>query len=125
MTGQGARISHEKDAAFAEGLRDFFAYRDLGIAEATGGAAVAHVIRATGASEKAQAWHSHATQFQLVYVLKGWVDFEYEGQGRVRLKAGSSVYQPPNIRHRELGHSEDLEMLEVVTPGKFATTEDQ
>ena len=125
MAGQGARISHQKDAAFAEGLRDFFAYRDLGIAEATGGAAVAHVIRATGASDKAQAWHSHATRFQMVYVLKGWIDFEYEGQGRVRLQAGSSVYQPPSIRHRELGHSEDLEMLEVVTPAKFATREDQ
>ena len=27
--------------------------------------------------------HVHKTTFQLVYVLKGWIEFEYEGQGRV------------------------------------------
>ena len=125
MTKQGARIAHKQDAVFETGLRDFYAYRDLGIADATGGAAVAHVIRATSASDETHAWHSHATGFQMVYVLQGWIDFEYEGQGRVRLQAGSSVYQPPSIRHRELGHSADLEMLEVVTPAQFATTEDK
>ena len=39
----------------------------------------------------------------------------------VRLEAGSCVYQPPEMRRRELGHSEDIEMLEVVLPGKFQT----
>ena len=33
-------------------------------------------------------------------VLKGWVEFEYEDIGFVRLEAGSSVYQPPMIKHR-------------------------
>jgi mannose-6-phosphate isomerase-like protein (cupin superfamily) len=56
-------------------------------------------------------------------VLKGWVEFEYEGHGVVRLEAGSSVYQPPRIRHRELGHSADLELLEIVMPADFATHE--
>ena len=56
-----------------------------------------------------------------MYVLKGWIEFEYEGQGAVRLEAGSCVYQPPGIRHRELGHSEDVEMLEVVLPAGFTT----
>jgi hypothetical protein len=31
------------------------------------------------------------------------------------------VHQPPGIRHRELGHSEDLELLEVVLPADFKT----
>jgi mannose-6-phosphate isomerase-like protein (cupin superfamily) len=39
----------------------------------------------------------------------------------VRLEAGSCVHQPPGIRHRELGHSEDLELLEVVLPADFKT----
>jgi quercetin dioxygenase-like cupin family protein len=65
--------------------------------------------------------HIHQTAFQLVYVLKGWIEFEYEGQGVVRLEAGSCVHQPPAIRHRELGHSDDIEMLEVVMPADFAT----
>ena len=42
---------------------------------------------------------------------------------RVRLLAGSSVYQPPRIRHRELGHSDDLELLEIVMPADFKTVE--
>ena len=67
--------------------------------------------------------HLHDTTFQLVYVLKGWIEFEYEGAGRVRLEAGSCVHQPPRIRHREIAHSDDVEMLEIVMPGDFATEE--
>lgn len=58
-----------------------------------------------------------------MYVLKSWIEFEYEGQGLVRLEAGSCVYQPPSIRHREVGHSDDVEMLEIVMPAKFVTEE--
>lgn len=58
-----------------------------------------------------------------MYVLKGWIEFEYEGQGLVRLETGSCVYQPPSIRHREVGHSDDVEMLEIVMPAKFVTEE--
>ena len=57
----------------------------------------------------------------MVYVLKGWVRFEYEGTGEVLLEAGSSVYQPPRIRHREIAHSDDLEMLEITAPAEFPT----
>ena len=46
---------------------------------------------------------------------------EYEGQGLVRLEAGSCVFQPPSIRHREIRHSDDVEMLEIGMPGDFAT----
>jgi hypothetical protein len=60
---------------------------------------------------------------QFVYVLKGWVLFEYEGVGRVMMKAGSCFYQPPRIRHRELEHSRDIEMLEIVSPANFKTRE--
>jgi len=31
------------------------------------------------------------------------------------------VHQPPSIRHREIGHSEDIEMLEIVMPADFQT----
>jgi quercetin dioxygenase-like cupin family protein len=120
MTTKGFVVSHARDASFERGLRSFFEYRDLGIANATEGAVVAHVIRASGREFSGQP-HLHRTTFQLVYVLKGWIEFEYEGQGRVRLEAGSCVYQPPSIRHREIGHSEDIEMLEIVMPAAFAT----
>lgn len=48
----------------------------------------AHAIRAAAGTAFARQPHLHRTEFQLVYVLEGWIEFEYEGQGRVRLEAG-------------------------------------
>ncbi len=123
MNTQSFTVTHAHGAPFERGLRSFFEYRDLGIQQATGGRADAHVIRAAAGTAFSSQPHLHETTFQLVYVLRGWIEFEYEGQGRVRLEAGSCVYQPPQIRHRELGHSDDIEMLEVVFPGDFKTVE--
>lgn len=123
MSVSGFVVTHARDATFERGLRSFFAYRDLGIQEATGGRVVAHVIRAASGEAFSGQPHLHETTFQLVYVLKGWIEFEYEGQGVVRLEAGSCVHQPPGIRHREIGHSADVELLEVVMPGDFKTVE--
>jgi quercetin dioxygenase-like cupin family protein len=121
MTTEGFVASHAKGAVFERGLRSFFEYRDLGIKLATQGRVAAHVIRAAAGKEFSSQPHLHRTEFQLVYILKGWIEFEYEGQGIVRLEAGSCVHQPPGIRHRELGHSDDIEMLEIVLPAGFDT----
>jgi quercetin dioxygenase-like cupin family protein len=123
MTTKGFTVSHARDAAFDSGLRSFFEYRDLGIKDTTEGRVAAHVIRALPGAPFKGAPHRHGVAFQLVYVLKGWVEFEYEGQGAVRLESGSCVHQPPGIRHRELGHSDDLEMLEIVMPADYTTQE--
>ena len=123
MTTLGFTVTHARDATFARGLRSFFEYRDLGIKRVTAGQIDAHVIRAAAGTDFSSQPHLHRTTFQLVYVLKGWIEFEYEGQGTVRLEAGSCVYQPPEIRHREVGHSEDVEMLEIVMPADFKTEE--
>ena len=58
---------------------------------------------------------------QMVYILQGWVVFEYEGQGEVTLRKGTSVLQPPGIRHREISHSDDLELIEICSPAEFET----
>ena len=116
------RVSHLRDSKFAKrGLRSYFEYRDLGIKHATKGKVVAHVIRARPGRAPHGEWHAHDCEVQFVYVLKGWVLFEYEGVGKVMMKAGSCFYQPPRIRHRELKHSRDLEMIEVVAPANFKT----
>jgi quercetin dioxygenase-like cupin family protein len=117
----GFAVSHARDASWDDGLRGFFAYRDLGVASATDGRVGAHVIRARGASTEPGERHRHRLEFQLVYVLRGWVEFDYDGVGRVRLEAGSSVVQPPGIGHAELAHSADLEMLEITLPARFET----
>src|SRR5919109_295415 len=115
-------VSHLKGSSFARrGLRSYFEYRDLGIKRATRGKVVAHVIRARAGKAPHGEWHAHDCKVQFVYVLKGWVLFEYEGVGRVMMKAGSCFYQPPRIRHREIRHSKNLEMIEVVAPARFRT----
>ena len=117
-------VSHRKGSKFERrGLRSYFEYRDLGIKRATQGKVVAHVIRARPGRAPHGEWHYHDIAVQFVYVLKGWVRFEYEGVGEVLMKAGSCFYQPPRIRHRELKHSRDLEMIEVVSPATFKTLE--
>lgn len=129
MTGlwknQAFAITHADDGAFeGAGLRPFFEYRQLGISEATKGAYGAHLILAVPGMESPAAWHSHDLDFQMVYVTKGWVVFEYEGSCEHILRAGSCVLQPPGIKHREVRHSDDLELLEVVSPANFDTHEE-
>jgi len=122
MARSAFRVSHLESSRFLKrGLRGYFEYRDLGIKRATGGKLVAHVIRARPGKAPHGEWHSHDCRLQFVYVLKGWVQFEYEGVGRVTMKAGSCFYQPPNIKHREIRHSKNLEMIEIVGPAAFKT----
>ncbi len=104
-----------------QGLRGYFEYRDLGIADATNGDVVAHVIRAKEGHNATGQWHVHDCKFQMYYVLKGWARFEYEGQGIKTVKEGDCVLQPAGIRHREIEHSEDLELIEIVSPADFGT----
>lgn len=115
-------VSHAKTSAFkAQGLRSFFEYRDLGISGATNGKVGAHVIRAIPGAHSGGNDHMHTLQFQMVYVLKGWVRFWYDGEGEVLLEEGSCVHQPPGIKHREIAHSDDVEMLEITLPASFET----
>lgn len=119
----GLVISHADASPFkSAGLRSFFEYRQLGIAGPTGGAFGAQIIRAVPGDASSQEWHMHSLDFQLVYVIKGWVEFEYEGHGKVILRAGASALQPPRIVHREVRHSDDMELLEVTAPAEFATS---
>jgi len=116
-------VSHPRDDDFAEGgLRPYARYRDLGFAKATGGAAVAHVIRfVPPCTDEVRQWHTHAIEFQMVYVLKGSITTEMEGQAPITMRAGSSWIQPPGIRHRVVDYSDDCEVLEVVLPAEFDT----
>ena len=119
-------VQHARDRGFAyDGLRKYFEYRDLGIHTATDGKAVMHVIRAREGTSATGEWHHHNVSLQFFYVLKGWAVFEYEGHGVHRLEAGTCVHQPPGIRHREIEHSADLELIEVVLPGDFETISDE
>lgn len=115
-------FSHFDPNAFEAGLRSYARYRDLGIAKATGGAAVAHVIRfVPPCTDEVRQWHTHAVDFQMIYVLKGWIVSEMEGHAPERMNVGSAWIQPPNIKHRVVDYSDDCEVLEIVLPADFKT----
>jgi len=123
---QSIAISHYRDEDFkADGLRTYAKYRDLGIADASHGLAQAHVIRLIGPCNPAEVskLHFHDVEFQMVYVLKGWVKTYIEGQGETLMKQGSAWSQPPRIKHMILDYSDDVELLEVILPAEFKTVE--
>jgi mannose-6-phosphate isomerase-like protein (cupin superfamily) len=123
---QRIAISHHRDEDFkADGLRAYAQYRDLGVAEASQGLARAHVIRLIGPCDPAEVskLHFHDVDFQMVYVLKGWVKTYMEGHGETLMKEGSSWTQPPRIKHLIMDYSDDVELLEIILPAEFKTVE--
>jgi mannose-6-phosphate isomerase-like protein (cupin superfamily) len=114
-----------KDAVYKTGLRSFMEYRDLGIANATHGKMRAHVIRIKKDADShdlhTTGLHRHLCDFQMFYVLKGWIKFVYEGQGEYTFNTGDCVLQPPGIVHNELDCSDDLEVLEIYSPAVHQT----
>jgi mannose-6-phosphate isomerase-like protein (cupin superfamily) len=115
-----------KDAVYKPGLRSFMEYRDLGIDQATHGKFRAHVVRikddAAGAHElHTTGLHRHECDFQMFYVLKGWIRFVYETEGEYTFHVGDCILQPPGIVHNELDCSDDLEILEIYSPAVHPT----
>jgi mannose-6-phosphate isomerase-like protein (cupin superfamily) len=123
---QRIAISHHREEDFkADGLRTYAKYRDLGIADASHGLARAHVIRLIGPCNPAEVskLHFHDVEFQMVYVLKGWVKTYMEGHGETMMKEGSAWTQPPRIKHLIMDYSDDVELLEIILPADFKTVE--
>ena len=125
-TKQLFSASLAKDAVYKTGLRSFMEYRDLGIEKATHGQFRAHVIRIKKDAGSDHALHTtglhrHLCDFQMFYVLKGWIKFIYEGEGERTFHPGDCVLQPAGIVHNELDCSDDLEVLEMYSPAIHQT----
>ena len=123
---QRIAISHHREEDFkADGLRTYAKYRDLGIGDASHGLAHAQVIRLQGPCNPAEVskLHYHDIEFQMVYVLKGWVKTYMEGEGETLMQTGSAWTQPPRVKHMILDYSDDVELLEIILPAEFKTVE--
>lgn len=125
-TKQKFNVNHFRAEDFrADGLRNYAQYRDLGMSEATNGLLQAHVIRLVPPCDPAvvSKRHFHDVDVQMIYVLKGWIRSEFEGQGEVIMREGAAWLQPPRIKHTVLDYSDDCELLEIILPAEFETVE--
>ena len=118
-------VSHHNEADFDAGLRRYAKYRDLGISAATNGLVQAHVVQFVPPCrpEEVSKLHYHDVEFQMVYVLKGSIKTELEGQGAITMREGSCWIQPPRVKHKVLDYSDDCQVLEIVLPADFKTVE--
>ena len=82
---------------------------------------LALVTSATQGIGPASGWHYHVYEYQLVYVLKGWVDLEAEDGTHVRIEAGDSVLIPGGMYHNApdtAGAANEIEVLRSRFPPK-------
>jgi uncharacterized cupin superfamily protein len=100
VTAQKVAHARAAEPVLVKGRRDFFKYRDLGVADASAGA-----LRA-----------------QFIYMLEGWVDLEFEDGRTIRVEKGDSLFIPGYLRHNEIRTSDKMEILEVSSPGQMGTT---
>ncbi len=96
-------------------------YRDL-VPDRLGGSIIASHIRIPDGGPVPDMVHFHKVGFQLIFCILGWVDVVYEDQGdKMRLTAGDCFIQPPEIRHRVLEASDNVQVIEIGVPAEHVT----
>ena len=108
------------DASWTVG-RAGMRYRDL-IPSRLGGVFIASHIHIPNGGPVPDYVHYHRINFQMIYCKSGWVRVVYEDQGApFVMHAGDCVLQPPEIRHRVLESSDNLEVIEIGAPAEHET----
>jgi quercetin dioxygenase-like cupin family protein len=103
------------------GPRNFFDYRNLGVAEATNRRIEVQVVRAQRAKEGGTGWHSH-DMAQLSYGLSGWAMLDVEGSHtQVRQAVGDALSIPAHWRHNASSFSDDYWALQLQIPADYET----
>lgn len=122
-TPHGRTVAHARASApvLVKGRRDFFQYRDLGVAEASAGAMRAQVMSASQGMSRPTGWHYHECDGQFIYLLQGWVELQFEDGATIRVEQGDSLFIPGFVRHNEIRTSETMEILELSVPGQLGT----
>lgn len=119
-----SHIKPEDTGWRTDGLRNFFFYRDLGVADATGGRVIAQLVKANPdfPPVAGTGWHQHVAEFHIVYMTKGWARFMYRDEEHL-VSAGDCVHQQPGITHYLFDYSPDMEYLEITSPAAFGTVD--
>ena len=98
------------------------AFHALGIAKATNGKVIAHLVKANKPPTEGTGWHHHVCEFQIVLMTKGWAKFMYEDKVTL-VEAGDCIHQRSGMTHYLFDYSPDMEYLEIVSPADFGTVE--
>lgn len=106
-----------------DGLRAYFEYRDLQVAQATQRRIHVHVLRAVTASAALGTRTHYHSASQFFYVFSGWADLAVEGQPDVRMHAGDAMCIARGTPHNVLGFSADYAIVEMCLPADFDTVE--
>ncbi len=121
---QSFTVSRAGDAAEWGVGRAGMRYRDL-IPDREGGRFIASHIHIPAAGPVPDYVHFHKVRFQMIFCYRGWARLVYEDQGPpFVLNAGDCVLQPPEIRHRVLESSADLQVIEIGCPAIHETFAD-
>lgn len=115
------RHATKDNAPLVKGRRTFFKYRDLGVTEASAGKLRAQVMQTVDDMKEPTGWHYHECDGQFIYMLKGWVDLEFETGEKTRVNEGESLFIPGGMKHNETALSSDSEILELSVPAEMAT----
>jgi quercetin dioxygenase-like cupin family protein len=105
-----------------QGPRDFFDYRNLGVADITNRQLEVEVIRAQRARKGGTGWHSHSMA-QLSYGLSGWASLGVEGVAApVIQEPGDALSIPADCVHNADSFSNDYWALQLQIPSDYSTT---
>ena len=118
---QGTRfvLHREAEAVWGPWRIPGFEARETGIGEATRGIAGVQVARRVPGTAVLAARHDGDILFG--FVREGSMTFDVEGHPPRDLAAGDAYVLPPNLTVRIHAPSDDLEILEVALPARFAT----
>ncbi len=123
----GLRVHHDQASAalwVSEGLLAGNAYRELATGDASQGTVGFRQIRAVKPFAAATGLHWHDMDLHVVYVLKGHIDYRFAGEEQTyRVVAGDCITQPAGVPHEVIGHSDDMELLEITSPQRYATVD--
>lgn len=114
-------VSSLDEDSFVPGRRDFLFFRELGVKAASAGRYGAVVINAKKGLQESTGWHYHECDMQLVYMLSGWADMQFEDGTQVRVEKDGVLFIPGGVRHNEVRTSDDMQALEVTSPADMGT----
>jgi quercetin dioxygenase-like cupin family protein len=117
---QGQRFVHNlaRGATWQPFRLPGYIARDTTIAANTGNVAGVHVVRR---GQGAPVWASHDADILFGFVMAGHLTLMGDGQPPHALTAGDAFVIPPGMATCWSAPSDDLELLEVSLPGRFAT----